>query len=134
MVSAPVASARYSRWRETASLHERGDERRDHAATRPTTIRQDLPAAVVVVAAAAAAEEGHPQEDVGDEADRDDEPEDDHRDADVVVADVAELVRHDALELGVVHQGSSRPVVAATTACSGSRPVAKAFGAGSSTM
>ena len=78
-------------------LHEAGDERRDEHRDEPED--QDDRVAVVVVAT----EEGHAHEHVRDESDGNHEAEDDHRQADVVVANMAELVRHDALELGVVH-------------------------------
>ena len=77
-------------------LHEARDERGDEHRDEPED--QDDRVAVV-----AAAEEGQAHEHVGDEPDRHDEPEHDHRQPDVVVAHVTELVRHDALELGVVH-------------------------------
>ena len=49
----------------------------------------------------------------------------------VAVADMAELVRHHAGDL-LAAEVRSRPVVAATAACSGLRPVAKALGWSSS--
>ena len=42
--------------------------------------------------------------DVGEDADRDDEPEHDERDPDVVVADVPELMAEHALELAIGHE------------------------------
>ena len=77
---------------------ERGDDQRDEAEDE-----HDRVAAAVVVVVAVAAEEGEPQEHVGEEPHGDDKPEDDHRQTDVVVLHVSELVGHDALEFRVVH-------------------------------
>lgn len=77
-------------------------------------------------------EEGEAHEQVGDESDRDDESEHGERDADVVIADVCEFVTQHTFQLPVGHD-LSRPVVTVIAALSGVRPVANAFGAGSST-
>ncbi len=98
MVIAPVASARYSRCRDTAACTTAATERRDDERREPEDEHDQVAAAASPVAAA---EERDAQEQVGDEADRDDEAEHDHRDPDVVVLDVPHLVRHDALELVV---------------------------------
>ena len=82
-------------------------------------------------AGAHAAPEGRAQEEVGDQGDHADQDADQRGEADVVVAHVRHLVGDDALELLAV-QPSSSPRVTATEACCGSRPVAKALGAGSS--
>ena len=102
------ASARYSRWRLTASWTRRATIGARMARTIATTNTIDLEAApatvVVAVAPPAAAEpEREAQEEVGQERDRADQHADEQREPDVVVADVRQLVAEDALELLAVH-------------------------------
>jgi hypothetical protein len=86
------------------SLHGASDERRDDRGDQADDENDDSGRTGVVAAAAAATPEGNAEEDIGDEADRDHQAEDDERDADVVVLHVAHLVGHDAFELLVVHE------------------------------
>ena len=58
-----------------------------------------LPSSLSLARAADAAPEREPQEEVGEQRDRPDEDADDQREPDVEVADVGQLVAHDALEL-----------------------------------
>ena len=106
--STDEASARYSRWRLTASwtswvkIGARiAQDDRDH---EDDQLDRPAPAAVVVVRAPAAAEpERVAQEEARQQGDAADEDADEQREPDVEVADVRELVAEDALELLAIH-------------------------------
>ena len=96
------ASARYSRWRLTASWTRRdGDRREDgeHDRDDEHDRLEAIAAALAVAGPATAAPEREPQEEVGKQGDRPDEDAHEQREPDVVVADVGQLVADDALEL-----------------------------------
>ena len=76
----------------------------------------------------------HPHADVGEDGDDPDHGDGEGRDEDVVVLDVATARGRARPSSSTRFIFSSSPVVTATAACCGLRPVAKAFGAGSSTM
>ena len=101
--STDEASARYSRWRLTASWMNRLMIGARIARTIATTKIDGLDpvAAAVAVATAGrtAAPEREAQEEVGQDRDRADHDADDQREPDVEVAHVRQLVADDALEL-----------------------------------
>ena len=86
-------------------LHDGCDERRDDHGDDSDDQDQRVSAtpASLISPATTSAKESEPQKDVGDETNRDDEPEHDGRDANVVVLHMAEFMSHHTLELGVVH-------------------------------
>ena len=98
------ASARYSRWRLTASWMNRLMIGARIARTMATMNDDRLgaaaaPTAVAVPRPARAAPEREAQEEVGEQGDRADHHADDEREPDVEVAHVRQLVADDALEL-----------------------------------
>ena len=69
----------------------------------PKTMNTTASGLFVVVVVAAAAEEHEAQEEVGEQRDHPDHRDGERHHEDVVVADVAELVREHAFELDAVH-------------------------------
>ena len=129
------ASARYSRWRLTASWMKRLMIGARIASTMATIAMMAARAVAAAVAIRAAprhpAPEREPQEEVGQDGDRADHDTDDQREPDVQLRtwDISWAMTPWSSSRSSF---SSRPVVIAIDACAGSRPVANAFGAVSS--
>ena len=135
--SAPDASARYSRRRDTiiASICATSGASRIATIqiTKNTTPAAPPPRSIVVAPARPPPHHMPRRAQSDSSADGADQRGDDRHQADVEVADVAHLVRDDALQLLAIER-IEQPARHRDRRVPGPRPVANAFGSGSGTM